>query len=64
MCLRAGRLLRVCCRLGAGSSEGWEDGVHGVRGVEIGLVSEGLPKSMWLRGADRFFTLLRSAERG
>lgn len=23
----------------------WEDGVHGVRGIEIGLVSEGLPKS-------------------
>lgn len=46
---------------------GWEDGVHGVRGIEIGLVSEGLPKSAlegFERGADRFFMLLRSVERG
>ena len=52
MCLRAGRLLRVCCRPGTGSSEGWEAGVHGVRRIKIGLVSEGLPKSVWkaLRG--------------
>lgn len=50
--------------MGVAERERWEDGVHGVRGIEIGLVSEGLPKSMWLRGADRFFTLLRPVERG
>ena len=50
--------------MGVVERERWEDGVHGVRGIEIGLVSKGLPKSMRLGGVDRFFMLLRSVERG